>query len=99
MPRPYRREKIESVLYVELSKLLIREFDFHGALVTITSISVSSDLAEAVVKISVLPVEKELETYIVINDRVRALQHLLLKKMNIKPMPHVKFEISNAQKI
>lgn len=75
--------------------MLAREFDFEGALVTIANIEIGEDLKEARVKISVIPYEKEVAAYEEIEERRRELQHKLLKRLNIKPMPHLKFFIES----
>lgn len=95
--RPYRNLKIASVIQEELGKLLLREFDFGDVLVTITEVAIGEDLQEAKVKLSILPFEKEPETFILINKRRGELQHKLLKKINIKPMPSIRFQISDVR--
>ncbi|MCL4400240.1 ribosome-binding factor A [Patescibacteria group bacterium] len=94
--RPFRNLKTESVIQGELSKIFLRDFDFDGALVTITGVKVSEDMADAEVKISVLPFEKEIEVYKMIEGRRREVQGKLLRKMNIKPMPRLKFAIDQS---
>lgn len=94
--RPYRNLKIANLIQEELSKLLLKEFDFGNALVTITEVTIGEDLKEAKVKLSILPFEKEPEMFILINDRRRELQHKILRKINIKPMPNIRFQISDV---
>lgn len=95
--RRYRNLKISSVIEEELGKLLEREFDFDGALVTIVDVFVDTDLLQACVKLGIIPVEKGPETFFKIEKRKKELQHELLRKLNIKPMPRLRFEISNPQ--
>lgn len=91
--RPYRNLKLASLIQEELSKLLLKEVDIVGALVTITGVEVANDLSEAKVKLSILPVEKGPEVFMMIEEQRRELQHKLLKKLNVKPMPRLRFEI------
>ena len=91
--RPYRNLKIASVIGEELGKLLNREFDFGGALVTVTSVEVGTDLLHARVKLGIIPYEKGPEVFRAIGERRGELQHQLLRKMNIRPMPHLEFAI------
>ena len=94
--RPYRNLKIASLIEKELNQLILRNLDFNGAFVTITGVLVSEDLSEAKVKVSILPEEKAPEVFKLLEKSRRELQFKLLRKMNIKPMPHLKFEIEKA---
>ncbi len=85
--------KIAGVIQEELGKLLERDFDFNGALVTIIDVFVDTDLLQARVKLGIIPKEKGPEAFFEIEKRRKELQHELLRKLNIKPMPHLKFEI------
>jgi ribosome-binding factor A len=94
--RLYRNLKVGSVIQGELNKIFQNDFDFGGALATITSVEVAEDMSAARVKISVLPFEKEIEVYKIIEGRRREIQGRLLRKMNIKPMPKLEFSIDQA---
>lgn len=91
--RTFRSQRVEDLIQEYLAELLIREFDFDGALVTIKTVAVDSDLKTASVKLSVIPFEKELATYIMVDSRKKELQRKLLRKLNIRPLPQLKFEI------
>lgn len=91
--RPYRNLKIAALIEEELAKLLLRECDFDGALVTITGVIVGEDLLQARVKLAIIPYEKGPEVFFELDKRRGELQHKMLKKMNIRPMPHIEFEI------
>jgi len=91
--RPYRNLKIASVIEHELGNLLVREFDFENAIVTIVGVEVSPDLMQAKIKLGIIPFEKSPEIFKLIEEKRRELQHKLLKKMNIRPMPRLKFVI------
>jgi ribosome-binding factor A len=91
----YRPERVASLIKGELSKIIIREVEFPG-LVTITNAEVDNKLKQATVKFSVLPSEK-FEVVLKILEKNRShLQYLLLKKINIKPMPQIVFEIDRG---
>ncbi len=94
--RPFRNLKAGSVIQEELNKIFQRDFDFGDAFVTITSIAVADDMSSAQVKVSVLPFEKEIEIYKMIEGRRREIQGKLLRKMNIKPMPKLAFGIDQG---
>lgn len=80
----------------ELNKSILRELEFPGALVTISEVLVQKDLDYAAVKISVMPDKKAKEVLKILNENRRRLQHLLLKKINIRPMPEIRFEIDTG---
>lgn len=91
--KTYRNKRVASLINEELSKILQKEFDFGDALVTITSVEVKDDLSFAEIKIAILPLEKELEVYKIIEEEQKNIQRKLQKIINIKPMPHLKFFI------
>lgn len=91
--RSFRSLRVANLIQEELSRILVRDFDFEGALVTIKSVRVLSDLSEAEVGLGVIPFEKEPKIFIMITARRKELQGKLLRKINIKPMPTLKFKI------
>jgi ribosome-binding factor A len=95
--RPHRREKVESLIQRELSAILAREVEFpESSLVTISNVDVTTDLGEAKVGISVIP-NKSVKRVMEILTKLRGvIQTLLTRKLNIKPMPHISFEIDRG---
>jgi ribosome-binding factor A len=91
--RPLRVQKL---VREELSKIILRELEFPGALVTITEVVVDKKLGMARVKVSVLPADKANEVLKILEKNSGMLQHLLLRKINIKPMPRIRFEIDRG---
>jgi ribosome-binding factor A len=91
--RPYRNLKIGSLIQEKLGELFVRDFNFEGALVTIVGVEVDEKLERAFVKLSIFPLHKGPEMFTMIDNRRRELEHKLLRKMNIKPMPRLVFKI------
>ena len=98
----FRAERVGKLMREELAKMIIREVEF-GALVTITEVEVEKKLEHARVLVSVLPASKEKSVLAALKKEAGHFQHLLLKKINIKPMPRIAFEIdrglANAAKV
>lgn len=92
----HRIERINSLIREELGKILIRELEFPDALVTLTEVDTSGDVDKAVVGVSILPSEKSGEVLKKLNRNLRHLQYLLMKKINLKPMPQIIFEIDDG---
>ena len=92
----FRSERVGKLIRGELSKMIVREFEFGGSLVTITQVDVESKLEHAVVKISVIPSEKAPQALESLSHAAGYLQRMLLKKINIKPMPRISFEIDHG---
>jgi len=89
--KTFRDLRVASLIGRELSKLFLKKIDFDGVFVTITAVEVSTDLLQAKVKLGIIPFEKGPEVFNLLEERRRELQHLLLKRINIKPMPRIKF--------
>ena len=89
--RFFRADRVSSVIREELGKLLTRELEFPGAIVTITEVEADKKLDRAAGYVSVFPSEKAPEIMRILGEATPRLQHLLLRKMNIKPMPRIEF--------
>lgn len=99
----YRKERLSNVLEEELSKIIIRELEFDGALVTITGVELSEDSDFADVKFSVLPSSKAKEVAEVFKKNAGRLQHILIRKLSMRSIPYIRFEydpgLEKAQKV
>lgn len=99
----YRKERLSNIIEEELSKLIIRELEFEGALVTITGVKISDDTAFADVLFSVLPSDKAKEVSKVFERSAGHLQKLLIRKLSLRNIPYIRFEydpgLEKAQKV
>jgi ribosome-binding factor A len=91
--RQFREAKAASVLKQELNNLLLRDLEFENALVTITSVEVSSDLLQAKVGVGIIPEDKGKEVLAKLERRKRELQHKILKKTKLRNVPKLVFVI------
>ncbi|MBU6500625.1 MAG: ribosome-binding factor A [Patescibacteria group bacterium] len=92
----YRPLRVSKLIKEELGELLLKNLEFPGVLVTITDVNVSSKLDIARVELSVLPVDATKKVFKAVNAAQKELQYLLLKKINIKPMPQIMFEVDHG---
>jgi ribosome-binding factor A len=92
--RFYRSQRVESLIAEELGKIIVREVEFPiGSLTTIVSVDVDKKMDRAKVFVSVIPALAKDAALNILKARTGELQHLLMKKINIKPMPRIIFEI------
>ncbi len=92
----FRSERVGKLIREELSNIIVRELEFGGALVTITSVDVDAKLDHASVRVSVIPSEAAARALAILNSATGRLQHLLWKKINIKPMPQISFVVDHG---
>lgn len=92
----HRPLRVAALIEHELGKILLREVEVPGAILTITSVEVSAKLDRALVMISVIPAEHEEKSIQEANRRRRELQHMLANRINIRPMPEVIFKIDRG---
>ena len=99
----FRSERVSKLIRKELAKIIIREVEFDDALVTITAVEVDKKLEHAKVSVSVIPSAHGAAALKELTKRTGALQYLLMKKINIKPMPRIAFAldhgVENAAKV
>lgn len=94
--KQFRGQKTASVLEHELNGIFLRDFEFGNAIVTITSVEVSSDLLQAKVGIGVIPEEKSSVVLGMLDSKRRELQHKLLKRTRLRNVPKLVFEIEKS---
>jgi len=88
----YRNLRVAKLIQEELGKIIQREIDFgNSVIVTITEVEVLKDLSQAKIKIGVMPESGAEEVLNLLNNRQPFLQNLLMKRINIKPMPGIVF--------
>ena len=92
----FRPERVGSVIQEELSKMIIREVELSGGLITIVGVAVGKKLDYARVQVSVIPASLEAHALRVLNMKIGEFQHALNKKMNIRPMPLISFVIDRG---
>ncbi len=109
----HRQERVASLIQEELGKIISRNIDFAGCLVTITNVGIDEKLTQATVNFSVLSpcdgcptrsseqcaegAPQSSQSVLKILEKNRShLQYLLMKKINIKPMPQIVFKIDRG---
>ena len=91
----FRSERVGKLIREELSKMILREVELP-ALATITEVEVDKKLEGARVKVSIIPATGEKKVIEELTKKAGYLQHLLLKKINIKPMPRIMFVVDHG---
>lgn len=97
--RFFRKDRVASLIREELGKIVLEELEFPGAIATLTEVEVEKKLDYAKVKVSVYPSEKADEVLREFVKRVGHLQHLLNRKLNIKPMPRISFVLDRGPEL
>lgn len=99
----YRPLRVGELIQKELALIMARELEFMDSLVTVTSVEVDKKMERALVNISVIPSDNFSDVLAKLQKVQGYLYHLLFKKLNIKPMPHIMFRedrgFENAAKI
>jgi len=92
----YRPEKINSLLKEELAQIINREQETGGGLLTITRADISSDRRYATVFVSVLSKNpKEIIKFL--ESNIYDIQQQLNKRMKMRPVPRIRFEIDKEE--
>jgi len=89
----FRTLRVGKLIREELGALIIRKLEFPGVVVTITEVEVSKKLDTARVKMSVIPTGTADGALATLREARGRLQYLLTRKLNIKPMPKILFEL------
>jgi len=94
---PERNEKVASLIK-EMTAEFLGRVDNHTSLITITGATASPDLKRATIYITVLPEAKERDALAFVKRQRSELRGLLKKKMEIKNIPFLDFEIDQGEK-
>ena len=90
----FRNLRVANLIQEELGKIILREIEFpNSILVTIVEVEVLKDLSLAKIKLGVIPLTAVPEVLDLLSRNRQYLQRLLLRKINIKPMPRIEFEL------
>lgn len=92
----FRQKRLIKIFEDELSKIIEKELEFPGALVTITSVDFSEKLDHANIGFSVFPSEKGDEALKILNENKFELRKILGKKVMLKSMPQLNFKIDHG---
>lgn len=93
-----RIQRVNQLIKQELGKIISREIVFpQGTLVTITEVDTSVDLECVKIKISIMPEGKQKQILDVLQKNIYHLQKLLDKKLVMRYVPQIRFEIDKTQ--
>lgn len=98
MPTVRRLERINQLLKKQIGEIFLREINFNDALVTITDVLVSGNLQEAKIRITVLPENQEKKVLDILFRNIFDIQQVLNRKLNMRPVPKIIFEIDRGTK-
>ncbi len=87
--RIHRKERLASLIREELALILAREIELPGVFPTITEVIIDDDHAYANVRISFFPSEKAEQSLKLIQKELSRFEHMLWKKLGVRPMPHL----------
>ena len=92
-----RIEQLNILLKEELSKIIARDIDLPGeTMVTITRVDISPDVKYAAIFLSILG-ENPKEALEILSKSVYNLQHLLVRRLRMRPVPKIHFEIDEEE--
>lgn len=93
-----RQEKINSFIRELASEFILKKIAAQGALITITRASISSDLKNLKIFVTIYPEKKESQTLTELKKRHRDWQEYLAKNLKIRFLPRSEFLIDKGEK-
>jgi len=92
-----RLKKLNDLLRDEAGKILKKELEFNDVLVTVVRAEISPTLEHATVWISVFPESRGEQALREINRNIYSLQQMLNKRLIMRPVPKIRFEIDKTE--
>jgi ribosome-binding factor A len=94
--RLFRSERAASVIQEELARMIVRDVEFPGGLITIVGVQVDKKMEHARVQVSIIPESAAPRGLRALNMRIGVFQHALNRKMGIRPMPMISFTLDRG---
>lgn len=89
--------RVASVIKEEVARIIRRDIAApHGALPTVTGVTVSPDLRNATVLLSVYPAKAADETLAEIERHIRDIQQALNERLRMRPVPKIRFRLEGS---
>lgn len=82
----------------KLTEVLLRDFNFEGAIVTVLGVEIKDKDSKAIVSLGIIPYEKELLAYTEIKNREPEIRHQILKNTRLRHVPKMHFKIVQEDK-
>ena len=92
-----RKDRVTSMLKRLVSDFLKQEAN-ADALITVTSLDISSDLKNATIRISIYPDGKENGVLPALKKKKKSLREFVMSKTKMKVVPKFQFEIDKGEK-
>lgn len=92
----HRPERMSELIRATVAEAMLRELELPGELVTVTEVEISKDLEYAKIKVSILPHTAEEAVMRALKKLTGHFQHLLIKKLNLKPIPQITFVLDEG---
>ncbi len=97
----HRVEQVASALRRTVAEVLQRDLNdprLEGTLVSVTEVSVSPDMHNATVRVSVLPANAESRAIHALQHAARHIHTLVKKKMTLRIVPRLEFRLDETLK-
>lgn len=94
--RPHRNLKIASSIQKEISKIIVKDFEFK-ALVTVLDVAVDEDLLKTKIKLGIIPYKEGPFVWKELTENKKLIQRQLLKKIKIRFIPTLEFLIEETE--
>ena len=92
----FRADRIAALMREELSRAILRDLEFPGALVTITGVELTEKRDAATVRVSVFPDERAEAVVARLMKERGPLAYTLLKRMRIRAIPELVFKVDRG---
>lgn len=95
----HRLEKINQLLKREIGNIILKELDVDKNLfITVTRVDTSADITHATIFFSTLEQSGETEALAALGKNVYTIQHILNRKLRMRPVPKIRFSLDNSLK-
>lgn len=92
-----RAEQIAEIIQRKVNDFFVREIEFPlESLVTLTKIEVTPDLKQAVMYLSILPINQTGSVLKAVNKNLKQIRHFLGSQLKLRVAPHLKVVVDDS---
>jgi len=93
---PFRNQRLANLIKRELSQMIVRDFNFDGALATITFVKISDGSSFAEIGVSVIPSSEGDRVVKILKRSQKMFLKKLIKILNIRHVPDLSFVLDSS---
>ena len=92
-----RKDRVTELIRREVARIILKEGEIFGAIITFTRIEVSVDIRNVNIYFLTIPDDKAEEVHKKLGKNIFSIQQALNKRLRMRPVPRIRFCIDKQE--